>query len=72
MKWFLYGKSEGAILVRTLVEVLLGWFGANLGEIFDLFHLEDGVKGLVMGAVTVIITALLSWIRKAKGEETCE
>lgn len=69
MKWFLYSKSEWAILIRTLIEVLLGWFGANLGEIFNLFNLDDGVKGLLMGAITVIVTALLSFIRKYKSEE---
>lgn len=72
MKWFLYGKSEGAILVRTLVEVLLGWLGANIGEIFNLFQLDSSVKGLIMGAVTVVITAVLSFIRQNAKEETEE
>lgn len=71
MSWFskfIYSKEEGWVFARTLVESLLGWLIANIGDVFNLFTIDSGTKTLIMGAVVLILTEVLSYIRsKAEG-----
>ena len=62
MDWFLHSSTTGARLVRTLVEVLLSWLVANLGDIFGLFSIDPTVKALVISALTMLFTAILGFI----------
>ena len=73
MEWFLHSGSTGARLVRTLVEVVLAWVIANIGDIFNLFEIDGSVKALIVSAFTVVFTAALGFISdnklKEEGEE---
>lgn len=71
MEWFLHSGSTGARLVRTLVEVVLAWIIANIGDIFNLFEIDGSVKALIVSAFTVVFTAALGFIsdNKLKDEE---
>lgn len=71
MEWFLHSGSTGARLVRTLVEVVLAWVIANIGDIFNLFEIDGSVKALIVSAFTVVFTAALGFIsdNKLKDEE---
>lgn len=71
MEWFLHSGTTGARLARTLVEVVLAWVIANIGDIFNLFEISGSVKALVVSACTVLFTALLGFIsdNKKPGEE---
>ena len=71
MEWFLHSGSTGARLVRTLVEVVLAWVIANIGDIFNLFEIDGSVKTLIVSAFTVVFTAALGFIsdNKLKDEE---
>ena len=62
MDWFLHSGTAAARLVRTLVEVLLSWLIANLGDIFGLFSIEPTIKALLISGLTVLITAILGFI----------
>ena len=62
MNWFLHSGTAAARLARTMVEVLLSWLIANLGDIFGLFSLEPTVKALLISGLTVLITAILGFI----------
>lgn len=72
MEWFLHSGSTGARLVRTLVEVVLAWVIANIGDIFNLFEIDGTVKTLVVSAFTVLFTALLGFISDNKRPEEDE
>ena len=48
MEWFLHSGTAAARLVRTLVEVVLSWLVASLGDIFGLFSLDPTVKALII------------------------
>ena len=71
MEWFLHSGSTGARLVRTLVEVVLAWVIANIGDIFNLFEIDGSVKALIVSGFTVVFTAALGFIsdNKLKDEE---
>lgn len=71
MEWFLHSGSTGARLIRTLVEVVLAWVIANIGDIFNLFEIDGSVKALIVSAFTVVFTAALGFIsdNKLKDEE---
>jgi len=62
MDWFLHSGTAAARLARTLVEVLLSWLIANLGDIFGFFELDPTVKALIISGLTVLITAILGFI----------
>ena len=62
MDWFLHSSTTGARLIRTLVEVLLSWLVANLGEIFGLFSIDPTAKALIISALTMLFTAILGFI----------
>ena len=62
MEWFLHSGTAAARLARTLVEVLLSWLIANLGDIFGFFSLDPTVKALIISGLTVLITAILGFI----------
>lgn len=62
MEWFLHSGTAAARLARTLVEVLLSWLIANLGDIFGFFELDPTVKALIISGLTVLITAILGFI----------
>lgn len=62
MEWFLHSGTAAARLVRTLVEVVLSWLVASLGDIFGLFSLDPTVKALIISGLTVVITAILGFI----------
>lgn len=66
MEWFLHSGSTGARLVRTLVEVVLAWVIANIGDIFNLFEIDGSVKALIVSAFTVVFTAALGFISDNK------
>lgn len=72
MEWFLHSGTAAARLARTLVEVVLSWLIANLGDIFGFFSLEPTVKALLISALTVLITAVLGFINdnRRKDEDT--
>jgi hypothetical protein len=69
MEWFLHAGTVGARLARTLVEVLLSWIIANVGDIFNLFEIDGTVKTLVVSALTVLFTALLGFLSDNKRVE---
>ena len=62
MDWFLHSGTTTARLARTLVEVILAWIIANIGDIFKLFTIDGSLKALLVSALTVIFTALLGFI----------
>ena len=62
MDWFLHSSTTGARLIRTLVEVLLSWLVANLGDIFGLFSIDPTLKALIISALTMLFTAILGFI----------
>lgn len=66
MDWFLHSGTAAARLARTLVEVLLSWLIANMGDIFGLFSLEPTVKALLISGLTVIFTAILGFINDTR------
>lgn len=66
MEWFLHSGTAAARLARTLVEVLLSWLIANLGDIFGFFSLEPTVKALIISGLTVVITAILGFINDSR------
>ena len=66
MDWFLHSGTAAARLARTLVEVLLSWLIANMGDIFGLFSLEPTVKALLISGLTVVITAILGFINDTR------
>lgn len=68
MDWFLHSGTAAARLVRTLVEVMLSWLIANLGDIFNLFTLDPTVKALIITGMTVIITAILGFINDSRNK----
>lgn len=68
MDWFLHSGTAAARLVRTLVEVMLSWLIANLGDIFNLFTLDPTVKALIISGMTVIITAILGFINDSRNK----
>lgn len=68
MDWFLHSGTAAARLVRTLVEVMLSWLIANLGDIFNLFTLDPTVKALIISGLTVIITAILGFINDSRNK----
>lgn len=68
MDWFLHSGTAAARLVRTLVEVMLSWLIANLGDIFNLFTLDPTVKALVISGLTVLITAILGFINDTRNK----
>lgn len=68
MDWFLHSGTAAARLVRTLVEVMLSWLIANLGDIFNLFTLDPTVKALIISGMTVIITAILGFINGSRNK----
>lgn len=72
MEWFLHSGKTSARLVRTLVEVVLSWLIANIGDIFNLFKLDSSVKTLVVSAFIMIFTAILGFISDNKEKEVDE
>ena len=72
MEWFLHSGKTSARLVRTLVEVVLSWLIANIGDIFNLFKLDSSVKTLVVSAFIMILTAILGFISDNKEKEVDE
>ena len=68
MNWFLHDGGTGARLARTLVEVILAWVIANIGDIFNLFQIDGSIKALIVSAFTVVFTALLGFISDNKKE----
>lgn len=68
MDWFLHSGTAAARLVRTLVEVMLSWLIANLGDIFNLFTLDPTVKALIISGLTVLITAILGFINDTRNK----
>ena len=72
MEWFLHSGTTGARLARTLVEVVLAWVIANIGDIFNLFELDGSVKALVVSGMTMVFTALLGFISDNKAKEEQE
>lgn len=66
MDWFLHSGTAAARLVRTLVEVILSWLIANMGDIFGLFSLDPTVKALMISGLTVIITAIIGFINDTR------
>lgn len=68
MNWFLHSGTAAARLVRTLVEVVLSWLIANLGDIFNLFTLEPTVKALIISGLTVVITAILGFVNDTRNK----
>lgn len=68
MNWFLHSGTAAARLVRTLVEVMLSWLIANLGDIFNLFTLDPTVKALIISGLTVLITAILGFINDTRNK----
>lgn len=68
MEWFLHDGGTAARLARTLVEVVLAWVIANIGDIFNLFEIDGSIKALVVSAFTVVFTALLGFISDNKSE----
>lgn len=66
MDWFLHSGTAAARLVRTLVEVVLSWLIANMGDIFGLFSLDPTVKALMISGLTVIITAIIGFINDTR------
>lgn len=66
MDWFLHSGTAAARLVRTLVEVILSWLIANMGDIFGLFSLDPTVKALLISGLTVIITAIIGFINDTR------
>lgn len=69
MTWFLKSSTTTARLVRTIVEVALAWFVANIGDIFALFNISADVKTLLIGGLTVVFTAVIGFINENKLEE---
>ena len=69
MDWFLHSGTTAARLARTLVEVLLSWLIANLGDIFGLFSIDPTVKALVISALTMLFTACLGFINENRSKE---
>lgn len=69
MDWFLHSGTAAARLARTLVEVLLSWLIANLGDIFGLFVIDPTVKALVISALTMLFTAILGFINDNRTKE---
>lgn len=63
MKWFLYSKSEGALLVRTVVEALLSYLLTIIPEVTNWFEIPDGLHAPIVGVLTIVITTILSFIR---------
>lgn len=68
MEWFLHSGTAAARLVRTLVEVVLSWLIANLGDIFNLFTLDPTVKALIISGLTVVITAILGFVNDTRNK----
>jgi len=68
MNWFLHSGTAAARLVRTLVEVVLSWLIANLGDIFNLFTLDPTVKALIISGLTVVITAILGFVNDTRNK----
>lgn len=66
MDWFLHSGTAAARLVRTLVEVVLSWLIANMGDIFGLFSLDPTVKALLISGLTVIITAIIGFVNDTR------
>lgn len=64
--WFLTSGEASARLVRTLVEVMLSWLLANIGDITGLFNLPATPKALLISAFTIIITAVIGFINDNK------
>lgn len=68
MNWFLHSGTTGARLFRTLVEVVLSWLIANIGDIFNLFELDPTVKALIISGLTVVITAILGFVNDTRNK----
>ena len=70
MEWFLHNGGTGARLARTLVEVVLAWVIANIGDILNLFTVDGSIKALIVSGLTVLFTALLGFISDNAKKET--
>ena len=66
IEWFLRDNSVAGKLVRTLFEIVFGFFVGNAGDIFGLFNLSPGAKGLLTSFTIMISTALLGFINDNK------
>lgn len=66
MEWFLHSGTAAARLVRTLVEVMLSWIIANIGDILGLFTLDPTIKALLISGLTVLITAIIGFINDTR------
>lgn len=66
IEWFLCDNSVAGKLVRTLFEVIFGFFVGNAGDIFGLFNLSPSAKGLLTSFSIVLATALLGFINDNK------
>lgn len=69
LNWFLTSGEASARLVRTLVEVMLSWLLANIGDVTGLFNLKATPKALLISAFTIIITAVIGFINDGKKVE---
>lgn len=72
MDWFLHSGTTGARLARTLVEVVLAWVIANIGDIFNLFEINGSIKTLIVSALTMVFTAFLGFISDNKKPDESE
>lgn len=70
MEWFLHDGGTAARLARTLVEVVLAWVIANIGDILNLFVIDGSIKALIISGLTVLFTALLGFISDNAKKET--
>lgn len=66
IEWFLRDNSVAGKLVRTLFEVIFGFFVGNAGDIFGLFNLSPNAKGLLTSFSIVVVTALLGFVNDNK------
>lgn len=66
MDWFLHSGTAAARLARTLVEVVLSWLIANIGDILGLFSLDPTIKALLISGLTVVFTAIIGFINDTR------
>jgi len=69
-EWFIHGRTDGAMLARTVAEAVASYISVNLATIVGLLNLTPEAEKLVMGLFMVVYTAVLGFIRKKR--ETTE
>jgi len=70
IKGIIYSKTESGIFWRSVIEAVLAYFIANIGDIFNLFTISPEAKTFIMGLAMVLLTRLLQYLREIDSKTT--